>query len=118
MSRWNVLLPNWLRGGKLDGREFKALNPTRADSKIGSFSVNVITGKWADFATGDQGGDLVSLFAYINGLSQKDAALALAAILGIDIGPVNAAGHAPAKSVEQPKNKSDVAERKNRHGLL
>lgn len=56
LSRWNVLLPKWLWGGKLDGHEFKALNPTRSDSKVGSFSVNVVTGKWADFATGDQGG--------------------------------------------------------------
>lgn len=111
LARWNVLLPNWLWGGKLDGHEFKALNPTRGDNKLGSFSVNVVTGKWADFATGDQGGDLVSLFAYINGLSQKDAAIALAAILGIDIGPVNS-GHAPAKSGDKPKNKSDVTERK------
>ncbi|MBX3629327.1 MAG: hypothetical protein KF908_05310 [Nitrosomonas sp.] len=99
LSRWNVLLPEWLWGGKLDGHEFKALNPTRADSKVGSFSVNVVTGKWADFATGDQGGDLVSLYAYINSMSQKDAAMMLAGILGVDIDQENA-GHAPAKLVE------------------
>jgi|GEM_PF-6122043 len=64
LSRWNVLLPQWLFGGKLDGYEFKALNPARSDSKVGSFSINVRTGAWGDFATGDKGGDLVSLYAY------------------------------------------------------
>lgn len=116
LAKWNILLPEWLWGGKLDGHEYKALNPTRADNKIGSFSVNVVTGRWADFSTGDQGGDLISLYAYLNGMSQKDAAIMLAGILGIDIGPINS-GHAPAKSGEKAASKkkdggNDVADRK------
>ncbi len=44
-----------------------------------SFRVNVQTGKWADFAIeGSKGGDLVSLYAAINNLSQGDAARKLA----------------------------------------
>ena len=50
LSRWNVLLPQWLFGGKLDGYEFKALNPTRSDSKVCSFSINIRMGAWSDFA--------------------------------------------------------------------
>ena len=38
-----------------------AFNPRRADRHLGSFQINVRTGKWADFATGDRGGDLISL---------------------------------------------------------
>ena len=53
------LLPN----GRLIGHEYKATNPRRHDNSIGSFSINVYTGKWADFATGDKGGDLISLVA-------------------------------------------------------
>ncbi len=70
-----ILLGKWLPNDKVDGREFKALNPTRSDSKIGSFSVNLDTGKWGDFATDDTGLDLISLYAYLNGISQLDAAV-------------------------------------------
>ena len=34
-------------------------------SSRGSFSVSITTGVWADFATDDRGGDLVSLYAYL-----------------------------------------------------
>ena len=68
---------SWLSDGKRNGNEWLARNPTRADGKPGSFSVNLQTGRWADFATGDKGGDLVSLLAYLKGCSQKEAAEAL-----------------------------------------
>lgn len=59
------LLSEWLPGGKYKGHEFFALNPTRADKSLGSFAVNTHSGAWADYATGDAGGDLVSLYAYL-----------------------------------------------------
>ena len=77
------LLLEWLPGGRRDGHEFKALNPTRADSKVGSFSVNLSTGAWADFATGDKGGDAISLLAYLEGIAQLEAAKRLAEQLGV-----------------------------------
>ena len=40
------------------------LVPRRADHRKGSFKINLTTGRWSDFATGDAGGDLVSLAAY------------------------------------------------------
>lgn len=49
----NRLLPR----GKTVGREIVALNPRRADRHVGSFKVNRYNGRWADFATGDRGGD-------------------------------------------------------------
>jgi len=36
--------------------------------------VNLLTGRWADFATGDKGGDPISLLAYLRSISQGDAA--------------------------------------------
>lgn len=84
----DYLLVRWLPGGKHEAGEYKVLNPTRSDSKIGSFSINRSTGAWADFATGDKGGDLISLYAYIHGMSQAEAARELADILGIGIPPV------------------------------
>jgi len=73
-----------LPGGHLEGREWVALNPTRPDRNKGSFRINVKTGPWADFATGDKGGDLVSLFAYLNGCSQTEAAKDLMKLIGGD----------------------------------
>lgn len=78
------LCGEWLPGGHREGHEYKALNPTRADSRIGSFSVNLNTGAWADFATNDKGGDAVSLLAYLQGLSQLEAAREIAKRLGLD----------------------------------
>ena len=49
----------------------------------GSFKVHLITGHWADFATGDKGGDLVSLYAYLHRLKNGQAARELADQLGI-----------------------------------
>lgn len=64
-ARLPSLLEQWLPDGRFEGHEYKALNPLRSDSKVGSFSINVHSGAWADFATGDKGGDPVSLFAYL-----------------------------------------------------
>ena len=78
----------WLPSGHRDGHEWKALNPKRADSRIGSFSINLNTGAWADFATGDKGGDAISLYAFLHDRSQLEAARVLAAELGLDTNPV------------------------------
>ena len=69
-----TLVANWCPGGKMIQRDYVPLNPTRADKKPGSFRINVHTGHWADFATGDKGGDLISLYAYLHKISQVDAA--------------------------------------------
>ena len=79
------LVREWCPGGRRCGCEYLALNPTRPDARIGSFSINLETGKWADFATGDAGGDCVSLAAYVFSVSQVEAARTLAAVLGVRI---------------------------------
>jgi hypothetical protein len=79
-----AVLARLIPGGKVLGREYVALNPTRADKRAGSFKINLRTGRWADFATGDKGGDPVSLVAYLEGVSQSEAARRLARMLGLD----------------------------------
>lgn len=64
LSRYPGVLSEWFPDGVLSGSEFKALNPTRKDGRRGSFSININTGVWSDFATGDFGKDPVSLYAY------------------------------------------------------
>lgn len=76
-------LRRWLPDARVVGDELVARNPTRRDRRPGSFKVNIRTGLWCDFATGDKGGDPVSLIAYIESCGQVEAARRLAAALGI-----------------------------------
>lgn len=46
---------HWAPDGKRQGHEWVAINPTRADSSARSFSINLNTGVWSDFATDDKG---------------------------------------------------------------
>ena len=69
--------------GRLVGREWVTLNPTRHDRHAGSFRINIQTGCWADFATDDRGGDVISLAAYLQGCSQIDAARGLIQMAGL-----------------------------------
>jgi hypothetical protein len=64
LAQADILVPQWLPKDKREGPEWVALNPTRVDKHLGSFKVNLESGQWADFATGERGGDLVSLYGY------------------------------------------------------
>lgn len=86
LAAFPAVLNRLLPGGRATGRELVALNPRRADRSIGSFKVNVYSGRWMDFATGDKGGDPISLVAYLAGVSQGEAARLLAQMLGIEAG--------------------------------
>jgi hypothetical protein len=83
LSALPALLARWLPRGQQRGRRWHARNPTRDDRHLGSFSVDLVTGRWADFATGDTGGDVINLYAYLRGIRQAEAARELARMLGI-----------------------------------
>lgn len=85
LSNIERILSHWLPDGKRQGHEYVARNPTRSDSKLGSFSINLNTGAWADFASDDKGGDLVALVAYLEGSKQGEAAKRLAEFLGLTV---------------------------------
>lgn len=65
------LLPAWLPGGKFKGKEYICSNLQGGNGD--SLSINIHNGMWADFATGDKGGDMVSLYAAIHNISQTEA---------------------------------------------
>jgi len=65
-------IENLIPAGKWEGNEFVAKNPTRNDSKAGSFKINK-NGKWSDFATNEAGNDLIGLTEYIKGISAVEA---------------------------------------------
>src|SRR5262245_25732881 len=83
MAKSHILVPAWLPDGRRIGNEWVARNPTRPDRSLGSFKINLKSGRWADFATGDAGGDLISLRAYLDRTSQLEAALRVVKELGL-----------------------------------
>jgi hypothetical protein len=86
LAAFPAVLARILPGGKRVGAEIVALNPRRADRWLGSFKINRYNGRWADFATGERGGDPVSLVAYLADVSQGEAARLLAQMLGMETG--------------------------------
>lgn len=77
-----AILHRVLPNGKTVGSEYMALNPHRSDSALGSFKINLRTGKWADFAIGVSGYDITSLVAYVLRLSQVEASKAVLRMIG------------------------------------
>ncbi|MFN3375226.1 MAG: VapE domain-containing protein [Burkholderiaceae bacterium] len=82
LDRAETLVPLWLPGGKRNGHEWAC--GSLSGGPGGSCSVNLHTGAWADFATDEQGGDLVSLYAAIHGLGAGKAARQLAVEEGLE----------------------------------
>ena len=72
-----------LPGGRVVGGEYEVRNPKRPDRTPGSFRINLRTGRWADFATGDRGGDLISLVAWRFDVTQLEAARCLSDLLSL-----------------------------------
>jgi predicted P-loop ATPase len=65
--------------GKQEGREYK-IGSVRGESGR-SLSINLDTGVWSDFATGEAGGDLCTLLAAKLGYAQTDAALVIQTLI-------------------------------------
>ena len=77
-----ILCRRWLPGGKRIGQEW-VCGSLRGEAGS-SCRINLRSGKWADFAAGDKGGDPVSLAAAVTGLTQVEAARSLATMFGLD----------------------------------
>lgn len=83
LARWEEFLTGWAPGGKLVGREFTAGNMRGGPGD--SFKFNITTGRWADFATDERGGDMISLYAAIQGIKNGEAAKRLADLLNYNL---------------------------------
>lgn len=100
LDRAETLVPKWLPGGRRDGHEWRCggVNGDKGDS----MGVNLVKGVWSDFATGEKGGDLTSLYAAIFGMTQADAARDLADSLNLSgIVPSNASAPGGARASHQ-----------------
>ena len=68
--------------GYAEGNEYVSRNPNRYDQNLGSFKINLRTGRWADFACDDKGNDIVSLIAYIYSINNLQAANIVTSMIG------------------------------------
>lgn len=99
LDRIKTLVPAWLPGGKVQGKEYVCGSLSGGAGT--SCSVNIKgedgLGCWSDFSTGEKGGDLISLYAEINGLSMGKAAMQVARDEGLEdvAGTLHARGDAP-----------------------
>ena len=73
-----TLVRTWCPQGRMCGHEWQALNPTRPDRTPGSSASTPRPASGPTFATGDKGGDVISLAAYMFGCRQVEAARTLA----------------------------------------
>lgn len=107
MANWEVVLDELgvFADGKLSGHNFQMLNPHRYDNSLGSFSINVKTGLWAEFAGSEEerGSDIISLVAYLKKLDNYEAKTWLVDVLemtGVEYQAAAAEAKARPKVVE------------------
>jgi putative DNA primase/helicase len=106
LSRAESLLEQWLPGGKRAGHEYQCGSVRGGEGS--SCSVNINSGMWADFASGEKGGDLVSLYAASNDLSMGKAALQIARDYGLE----DVAGVSRAREGDVPPERKPLPEPK------
>jgi hypothetical protein len=117
LSRAESLLEQWLPGGVRRGHEYVCGSVRGGEGS--SCSVNINTGMWADFSSGERGGDLISLYAASNDLSSGKAAVQVARDYGLeDIAGVTRAreGDVPAERKPKPLPEPKAAKPKSDEG--
>lgn len=82
LAQADTLVPDWLPGGVMRGSEWKCASLSGGEGH--SCSVSITKGKWGDFAAGQEGKDLISLYAAIHDLSMGKAALKVAQDYGLE----------------------------------
>lgn len=86
LAHIETVCARWLPDGKKTGHEWEIGDRHGTPGK--SLKVHLSgakAGMWADFSTSDKGGDLVSLVAFIDGVSQGDAGRRLAEFLALPV---------------------------------
>lgn len=130
LSQSRSLVPQWLPAGRLHGSEWVVggLNGEPGES----LSINLTSGRWAEFAGDARGGDLISLYAAIKRKTQLEAARELSDILGTatcsapvvaipewsPIVPIPDHASPPPKAHFRHGKPTHVAEYRNRAGEL
>ncbi|MBX3605348.1 MAG: hypothetical protein KF788_08755 [Piscinibacter sp.] len=81
LERAEYFVSQWLPAGHREGHEW--VEASTAKGGMGdSLKANLVTGRWSHFSAQEQGGDLVSLYAYLHNLNNGQAARELMRELG------------------------------------
>lgn len=105
------LVASWLPGGVQKGHEYVCADLSGGAGS--STSINLNKGSWGDFAAGETGKDLISLYAAIHGLGQVEAARELYGVVGWPLPGEAVQAPAPDRPAPQrppappPKPRSD-----------
>ncbi|WP_417811825.1 hypothetical protein [Thalassospira alkalitolerans] len=73
----------WFSTPRKSGDVLSGKRPRGGDLLPNTFTVDLRTGSWEDLATGNSGKDIISLYAYVFGLTQIEAVKELAVQLGV-----------------------------------
>lgn len=95
-----MILKQLVGKGQIEGSDYVALNPRRNDSKLGSFRIDIQTGRFHDFATGDSSGSILDLASFVYDCDLLTAAQKLQQLFPSLAGASVAAGTIPAKKKE------------------
>ena len=101
LSRILSILPDLLPGGEIVGNEYRCADLRGGKGR--SVGVNLSTGVWSDFASGESGGDLIALVAKSSNIKMGEAYQFLADKLVYTNGVMS--GH------QQPANQSKPVEK-------
>jgi predicted P-loop ATPase len=105
-----TLLNDWFPNGVIDGAEFCI--GSRSGEAGKSMRIHLTgdrAGLWSDFSDdGAAGGDLISLYAFINGVSQGKACAAIAARLGIALSDDKPERPAKPRASKKPAQKESA----------
>lgn len=103
LDQIETLVPMWLPGGHRNGHEWICGSLSGEAGR--SCSVNMATGKWADFSSDEKGNDLLGLYAAIHDLTLGKAAVQVARELGLEsvAGLVKAASGTAIAPVANPR---------------
>ena len=94
------ILKRLVGNGKIEGGDYVALNPRRSDKKAGSFRIDIASGKFHDFSTGDSGSSIIDLTAFVYDCDLLTAAQKLQQFFPSLAGKSVAADTIPAKKKE------------------
>lgn len=99
LSRWPLLVADWLPAGRKHGNEWVLGSLDGARGR--SLSINLNTGKWADFSSDQRGGDPISLYAALHHNGDRVAAAReLGTILHVTSDTIDPAPASPSTVAE------------------
>jgi putative DNA primase/helicase len=114
------ILKDWYPNGVIQGREFCIGNASGAAGQSLRIRLRGDDGKvgwWSDFAAGEAGRDLISLYALKEGISQGRACAALAKDFGIELAPSDRAHAQRGGVAPAPKTPQELAPAQARQGV-